>query len=61
MKLDAAELFDLKMRRQNKPPSKAKEAKFYQDPAQSVEFEAELERKAKEKKRKEAAKLKGAK
>ena len=35
MKLDVAELFDLRMRRQNKPPTKAKESKFYRDPAQS--------------------------
>ena len=59
MKLDDAELFDLKMRRQNKPPTKAKEAKFYRDPAQSVEFESELKRREVKKKRKEAAKPKG--
>lgn len=44
MKLEAWELFDLQMRRQGKPPTKQKEARYYGDPSKVVEFEAERKR-----------------
>jgi hypothetical protein len=46
MKLEEWELLDLKLRRQNKPPTMAREARFYGDPSKIVEFEAEKKRKA---------------
>ena len=49
MKLEAWELFDLRMRRQGKPPSRAKESRFYTDPGKFVEFESERKRRAAEK------------
>jgi hypothetical protein len=44
MKLEEWELLDLKLRRQNKPPSRAREARYYGDPARVVEFESERRR-----------------
>jgi hypothetical protein len=51
MTLEPWELFDLRMRRQNKPPTRAKESKFYTDPAKFIEFESERKRIEAEKKR----------
>jgi hypothetical protein len=46
-KLSAWELFELRLARQDKPPSQAMEQRYYGDPANHVKFEQEKQRKKK--------------